>query len=99
MELNGEWGGHSVSQDLDSAVGVFTSLFQGRYQAFVDFAREIQGPVGVTRVAVEDDRMMVSLNFLEDKAPGAVKSETLCRGSEMALVHTLEPRDVATASR
>ena len=79
---------------------VFTSLFQCRYQAFVDFAREFQGPVGVTRVVVEKDNLLVSLSFLEDKAPGAVKSEALCRGTEIALVHTLEPRDgMATAAR
>ena len=87
--VTGQWGGHDTEERLNGAPGTFSTLHAGTYKALVDFTREFQGPVYMTRVATENDRLKVTLSFLENKTPVSVSVTTMCRGGELALIHEM----------
>jgi hypothetical protein len=87
ISLTGQWGAYSTGEALDETPGVFYSVFEGPYRSFVDFSREFQGPVALTRLTVQDGALRATLNFLDSQAPASVKVTTFCRGGELALIH------------
>ena len=96
LSINGHWGNLYHDESLNGAPKSFHTLFGGDYKALVKSAREIQGPVSITTLSIRKGLLKVTMDFLDRQTPASVSVATLCRGDELALIHTFHNK---TASK
>jgi hypothetical protein len=87
LSLAGQWGGFNAVDNLSAKPAAFHVDFPGPYKSFVDFVREFQGPVAMTRITHRGGAIRATLSFHTGQAPASIEVTAFCQGGELALVH------------